>query len=164
MEPIVLLPIGALAWLGSMLLPGLSAVWLSPLWLMAFLGVVALSPQRWGRFSAGAVSLLARHTGSVVTVATFTAAAALVAFAMVASVATPELGQKLTKEGAFFEVVGKPVGWGLMMAPFALQTILAAFVAEALAKERVVPAGYWPPLPYSVASCFSHYSLPSPNS
>ena len=136
-EPIVLLSVGALAWLGSMFLPGLGAVWLSPLGLLAVLGVVALSPQRWGRFSAGAVSLLARHMGSVVTVATFTAGAALVAFAMVASVATPERGQELIKEGAFFEVVGKPVGWGLMMAPFALQTVLAAFAAEALPKVRI---------------------------
>ena len=136
-EPIVLLPAGALAWLGSMFLPGLSAVWLSPLGLMAFLGVVALSPQRWGRFSAAAVSLLARHTGSVVTVATFTASAALVAFAMVASVATPELGQELSKAGELFNVVGRPVGWGLMMVPFALQTILAAFAAEALPKVRI---------------------------
>ena len=136
-EPIGLLSAGALAWLGSMFLPGLSAVWFSPLWLMAFLGVVALSPQRWGRFSAAAVSLLARHTGSVVTVATFTASAALVAFAMVASVATPELGQELSKAGEFFNVVGRPVGWGLMMVPFALQTILAAFAAEALPKVRI---------------------------
>ena len=88
-----------------------------------------VEPTAVGLFSAAAVSLLARHTGSVVTVATFTASAALVAFAMVASVATPELGQELSKAGELFNVVGRPVGWGLMMAPFALQTILAAFAA-----------------------------------
>ena len=118
-EPIVLLSAGALAWLGSMFLPGLSAVWLRPLGLMAFLGVLALSPQPWGRFSAASVSLLERHTGSVVTVATFTASAALVAFAMVASVATPELGQELSKAGelVLFAVVTQHVAV-LALTPF----------------------------------------------
>ena len=96
-------------------------------------GVLAFPSAPLKRFLAALEALVVRRVGVVVTLVTFSAGAALVAFAMVATVASLELGSGLAAEpGGFAQLIGQPIAWGLWMVPAALQTAVTAVVTYAL--------------------------------
>lgn len=136
-DPLVLVLIGAAAWLVSIRLRGLTGLWSMPLSITApIVGVLAIPAVPLQRLQATLEELVVRRVGSVVTLATFSAGAALVAFAMVATVASPELGSGFAAEPQdFTKIVGLPIAWGLWMVPAGLQTALSAIATDGVPAE-----------------------------
>ena len=134
---IVLGLIGAAAWVASLHLRGFAGLWFMPLSITApIVAVLAFPVAPLQRLQGFLEALVVRRVGSVVTLATFSAGASLVAFAMVATVASPGLASDLAAEPqGFTKIIGQPLAWGLWMVPTALQTAVSALATDGVPAE-----------------------------
>lgn len=135
----MLLVVGGAAWVGSVRLGGFTGIWLMPLSITAPVASILaypVTPLR--RLQAALERLVARRVGVFVTLTTFASSAGLVAFAMVATVASPELASTLGEApGGFAQLIGTPIAWGMWMVPAALQTIAFVLIIDCIPAEYV---------------------------
>jgi len=118
-------------------LGGLAGIWLMPLSVTApVAGILAFPATPLQRLQTALEGVVARQASVVVTLATFSSGAGLVAFVMVATIASPELASELSAvPGGFLQLVGHPIAWGMWMVPAALQTVTFVLIMDGLPAE-----------------------------